>query len=62
MSVPVPHALVSTQDYTVLKKSANLVRKEYFPLLLKLWGKSIFVFFFIASEVEIHIHTHIASL
>lgn len=32
-----------------LKKSANLVRKEYFPLLLKLWGKSIFncCFFFI---------------
>lgn len=29
-----------------LKIFANLVRKEYFPLLFKLWGKSIFNFFF----------------
>lgn len=37
-----------------LKKSANLVRKEYFPLLCKLWGKSIFncIFFLLLMRLK----------
>lgn len=48
-----------------LKIFANLVRKEYFPLLFKLWGKSIFNFFSLLVRLKYtytYTHPHCISL